>query len=149
MGADALVMGGGPQRIASELEKFDNLSRIIKEVKIPVLGICVTHQLIAIIFGGEAGPAKNPEYGPVRVYVDERDDILNGFGDGFIAWETHNDEVSKLPNHFKILAHSDRCKVQVMRHLDRPIFGVQFHPEVIHTENGQLIFKNFLETCKD
>jgi len=149
MNAKGLVMGGGPQRIGSEVTKFDKLSDVIREIEIPILGICVTHQLIAFVFGGKAGPAKSPEYGPVRVYVDEKDGIFKNFEDSFTAWETHNDEVLELPKDFKILAHSDKCKVQAMKHINRPIFGVQFHPEVVHTERGHLIFKNFVEICKE
>jgi GMP synthase (glutamine-hydrolysing) len=148
MNVDGLVMGGGPQRIGSEVKELDNLRYLIKESDIPILGICVTHQLIAQVFGGKAGPAKFPEYGPVKVFVDERDGILEGFGDSFIAWETHNDEVTILPKDFKSLAHSEKCKYQVMKHIKRPIFSVQFHPEVIHTENGHLIFENFVKVCK-
>ena len=148
MDADGLAMGGGPQRIGSESEKLNNLKNLIKESDIPILGICVTHQLIALVFGGKAGSAKFPEYGPVRVFVDEKDQILEGFGDSFMAWETHNDEVMILPKNFKSLAHSEKCKYQVIRHVNRPIFGVQFHPEVIQTENGRLIFENFVKVCK-
>ena len=149
MGASGLVMGGGPQRIGSEMEKLDNLSNLIKNLNIPMLGICVTHQLIADVFGGKAGPAKFPEYGPVKIFVDEEDQILKGFRKSFTAWETHNDEVLVLPENFKNLAHSEKCKVQVMRHVKLPIFGTQFHPEVVHTENGKIIFKNFIEICRE
>ena len=148
MNVDGLAMGGGPQRIGSEVKELDNLRDLIKEIDVPMLGICVTHQLIAVVFGGKAGPAKSPEYGPVKVFVDEKNQILEGFGDSFMAWETHNDEVTVLPKDFKNLAHSEKCKYQVMRHVNRPIFSVQFHPEVVQTENGCLIFENFVKVCK-
>ena len=112
------------------------------------MGICLTHQLIAIVFGGKAGPAKQPEYGPVEVFVDEKDELLEGFGKSFKAWETHNDEIKLLPEDFKVLAHSEKCKIQVIRHTTKPIFVTQFHPEVVHTENGTQIFKNFIRVCK-
>ena len=148
MKADGLVMGGGPQRIGFEAEKLENVSKVIKEAKIPMLGLCVTHQLMAVVFGGKAEQAKHPEYGPVRVYVDNKDEILNDFNESFLAWETHNDEVTALPENFVVLAHSEKCRIQVMRHETKPIFGVQFHPEAVQTENGALIFKNFIEICK-
>lgn len=148
MDADGMVMGGGPQRVDVEIKKFDNLSKLIKQLKIPMFGICVTHQLLAIVFGGKAGPAKFPEYGPVEIFVDDEDQLLKGFGKSFITLETHNDEVLKLPENFKILAHSEKCKVQVMMHIKKPIFGAQFHPEA-DTVNGNLIFKNFLEVCRN
>jgi len=148
MHVDGFVTGGGPQRIGSEMEDLGNLPTVLKQLRIPILGICVTHQLLAAVFGGKAGSSKFPEYGPVRVFVDEEDEILKGFGSSFTAWESHNDEVLILPKNFKNLAHSERCNVQAMRHINRPIFGVQFHPEVVHTEKGHLIFKNFVEICK-
>ncbi|MDI6826718.1 MAG: hypothetical protein QMD36_06090 [Candidatus Aenigmarchaeota archaeon] len=104
---------------------------------------------MAIIFGGKAGPAKFPEYGPVKVFVDDKDQILEGFGKSFIAWETHNDEVLKLQKISRSWHTPKKCKVQVMRHINRPIFGVQFHPEVVQTENENLIFKNFLGVCRN
>lgn len=148
MKADGIVMGGGPQRIGYEEAKLQDLSNLIKELEIPILGICVTHQLIASVFGGKAGPAEYPEYGPVEVFVDEENELFEGFDKSFKAWVTHNDEVIVLPKDFKVLAHSEKCKVQAMRHISKPIFGVQFHPEVVHTENGKLIFKNFVKVCK-
>ncbi len=148
MKADGLVMGGGPQRIGLEIEKLGNLPNLIKEIKIPLLGLCVTHQLIAVVFEGKASQANHPEYGPVKVYVDGDDEILKGFANSFWVWETHNDEVTVLPNEFVVLAHSEKCKVQVMRHKTKLIFGVQFHPEAVQTENGSLIFKNFVDVCK-
>jgi GMP synthase (glutamine-hydrolysing) len=148
MEADGLVMGGGPQRIGSEVHKLGNLPNLIKNMKIPMLGMCVSHQLMAIVFGGKSGPAKFPEYGPIKIFVDDEDELLKGFGKSFTTWETHNDEVLILPKCFKVLAHSEKCKVQAMRHIELPIFGVQFHPEVDETEKGRMIFKNFIEICR-
>lgn len=149
MNVDGLIMGGGPQRIGSDIDKLGNLPELIKKIEIPILGICVTHQLIAIVFGGKAGPAELPEYGPVEVFIDEKDEIFKGFGRSFRAWETHNDEVKELPKDFESLAHSEKCKVQAMRHENKPIFGVQFHPEVAQTEKGKVIFKNFVNVCRE
>jgi GMP synthase (glutamine-hydrolysing) len=149
MGADGFVMGGGPQRAGSEVDKLGNLPNLIKNLKIPMLGMCVSHQLMAIVFGGKAGPAKFPEYGPIKIFVDEEGEILKNIDKTFVTWEAHNDEVQILPNNFKILAHSEKCKIQAMRHINLPIFGLQFHPEVDYTKNGKMIFKNFVEICKN
>ncbi len=149
MGASGFVMGGGPQRIGSEIKKLGNLPNVIKSLKIPMLGMCVSHQLMAIVFGGKAGPAKSPEYGPVKIFVDDADEILKGIDKTFNTWEAHNDEVLVLPENFNILAHSEKCKIQAMKHVKLPIFGLQFHPEVDDTKNGKKIFKNFIEICKE
>ncbi len=149
MGIGGLAMGGGPQRVHEAVQKgeFETLSRVLNSVDVPVLGICVTHQLMAVAYGGEAGPAIKPEYGPTLVVVDQEDSILRGMGSSFTAWSSHNDEVSRLPPHFQSIAHSEYCKVEAMKHESKPIFGVQFHPEVVHTQNGSQIFKNLLELC--
>ncbi len=149
MGIDGLAMGGGPQRVHEAVEKgeFATLSRVLNEIDVPILGICVTHQLLATAYGGQAGPAVKPEYGPTLVVVDQEDHILNGMGSSFTAWSSHNDEVQRLPPNFESIAHSEFCKVEAMRHESKPIFGVQFHPEVVHTQNGRQIFKNLLALC--
>lgn len=148
MGADGLVIGGGPQSIPRDIDRLGNLPIIIREIEIPILGICLAHQLIGIIFGGKVGPARHPEYGPVTVFVDDEDELLRGLSPSFTAWESHNDEIQEIPVTLKVLAHSENCKVEAIKHVSKPIYGVQFHPEVIHTEKGRLIFVNFIAVCK-
>ena len=149
MNASGLVMGGGPQRIDKELGAFATLGKTMKDSPIPMLGICVTHQLMAFVYGGKAGAAKNPEYGEVEVIVDKEDDILAGLGQKFTALQTHNDEVVKLPPKFEILAHSEHCKIQAMRHKLLPRFGLQFHPETVRSSTDPRIFENFIRICKE
>jgi GMP synthase (glutamine-hydrolysing) len=103
---------------------------------------------MTIHFGGDAGPAKTPEFGKVEVTVEKSEAIFKGLPKKFIVWESHNDEVKVLPKVFERLAHSDNCKVQAYRHKKKPYFATQFHPEVEQTENGYEVFKNFLEICK-
>lgn len=148
MSVDGLVLGGGPQSLPKDLDKFGEIPACIKQLEVPILGICVSHQLIATIFGGKVGPANYPEFGPVTVYVDNEDILLKEFAPNFTAWESHNDEVLVAPPDFEILAHSDNCKTQAMKHGARPIYCVQFHPEVIHTKNGHKVFKNFIDACR-
>jgi GMP synthase (glutamine-hydrolysing) len=152
MGADALVMGGGPQSVRSlsaltgELRDASNL---MTKIKLPILCICVTHQLMATTFGGTTNLAKRPEFGPVEVSVSDEDTILKGLKPSFTAWESHNDEIVAAPPGFKVLASSDNCTVQAMRHEEKDVFGVQFHPEVSHTTKGVDIFKNFLKIVRE
>ncbi|NYZ77444.1 gamma-glutamyl-gamma-aminobutyrate hydrolase family protein, partial [Candidatus Micrarchaeota archaeon] len=86
---------------------------------------------------------KSAEYGVSEITVDNEDTILKGLPKKFKAWVSHFDEVKKAPKGFAVLAHSGTCGVEAMAHLKRPVFGVQFHPEVWHTEHGELILKNF------
>jgi GMP synthase (glutamine-hydrolysing) len=152
LGAHGLVMGGGPQSVRSidtlsgELRDASNL---ISKIDLPMLCICVTHQLLATTFGGKTDLARKPEYGPVEVSVVDEDTILGGLAPSFTAWESHTDEVVKLPPGFCTLAQSNDCAIQAIRHMKRPIFGVQFHPEVNHTPRGANVFKNFLGSVQE
>ncbi|MGC9060824.1 MAG: GMP synthase subunit A [Thermoplasmata archaeon] len=148
MDADGLVLSGGAPRIGSEIQKLGNVGEYINKLEVPILGICVGHQYIAMHFGGTAGPANIPAYGKVEVSIDKPSDIFDNLPDKFIAWESHNDEVKNMPECFEILAHSENCRVEAMQHKARPIYGVQFHPEVEHTQYGDQIFKNFIGLCK-
>src|SRR5438309_10763852 len=100
MGADALVMGGGPQSVRSldgltvELRDAYNL---MTKIKFPMLCICATHELMATTFGGKTDLARKPEFGPAEVSVSVEDTILEGLKPSFTAWESHNDEVVSAP----------------------------------------------------
>lgn len=146
--SNGLVLSGGAPRIGTEAMKLGKTSEYLERAGFPILGICVAHQFMAIHFGGEAGLAKIPEYGKTEIIIDKPDELFKGLPKKFIAWESHNDEIKKLPKGFIKLAHSEDCQFQAIRHKGKLIFGVQFHPEVEHTEYGYEIFKNFIELCK-
>lgn len=144
-----IILGGGPDSIPNIIgdELYMNLKNILINSQIPILGICLTHQMIASIFNGEVKKSQTPEYGPIEVIVEDDNDILNGLGSKFQAWASHTDEVVKIPNEAKILAKSENCKIEALKIHNRNIFGVQFHPEVSHTQKGGTIFRNFLSLC--
>ncbi len=145
--ADGLVLSGGAPRIGSESSRLGNTGDFLDSLKIPLLGICVGCQFIAEHFGGLAGPASIPEYGETRLVVDEPGVLFKGLPSEFTVWESHNDEIKELTDDFVVLAHSKDCAYQAIKHKDRPIWGVQFHPEVEHTEHGSEIFHRFIEQC--
>jgi GMP synthase (glutamine-hydrolysing) len=145
--ADGLVLSGGSPRVGLNAEAMGLCGEYIDKVGVPVLGICAGHQFMATHLGGKAGPSKVPEFGKVLVSIDDEDDLFKGLPDTLVAWESHNDEVTQLPPDFKSLAHSDNCQVQAMRHSSKPLFGLQFHPEVEHTDNGYEIFQAFIDVC--
>jgi GMP synthase (glutamine-hydrolysing) len=152
MKSDALVMGGGPQSVRSPdhlTGELADAARLIRQVNLPMLCICVTHQLLATAFGGATEAARKPEFGPVEISVIKEGQILEGLGPTFTAWESHNDEVVKVPDGFQVIAKSGSCAVEAMRHESRDIFGVQFHPEVSHTQKGVNLFKNFLNVVEE
>jgi GMP synthase (glutamine-hydrolysing) len=105
---------------------------------------------MARFFGGEAIPAEKPEFGKVELrIIKEGFDLFNGVPVKSIVWLSHNDEVSRLPKNFERFAESDNCKIQAMKNVGKPFYGLQFHPEVEHTEYGELIFKNFVKICEE
>lgn len=144
---EKVILSGGP----SSVYKGDNglaekIARSISEGKlnIPILGICFGHQLIAHLIGGKVEKGKNAEYGIAKLVVDKPEFILQGVPKNFNVWVSHFDEVVELPKDFIALAHSETCKYEAMAHTKKKIFGVQFHPEVWHTEHGEKILENFL-----
>jgi len=146
-GSDGFVLSGGAPRIGLE-GKLGNTDDLLKKVDIPILGICAGHQYMARFFGGKVKPSEIPEFGKVELTLLKKDMIFKGVSIKSIAWASHNDEVEKIPESFDILASSKDCKIQAMKHKEKSLYGLQFHPEVEHTEYGELIFKNFIEICE-
>ncbi len=146
--ADGLVLSGGAPRIGSDIPKLGVTADYLDKLQIPILGICVGHQFIALHFGGKAGPAKVPEYGKAELIVTDPDDLFKGLPERFTVWESHNDEIHELPAEFIALAHSKDCRYEAIKHKTRPLYGVQFHPEVEHTSYHYEIFANFIEVVK-
>lgn len=146
---DGLLLSGGAARIGLD-GKLGEVGTYLDHLDIPMLGVCAGHQFMAKHFGGEASPGKNgPEFGMVEMSVLEEGDILRGVPDKTIVWASHHDEVSRLPPKWKVLASSEACPVQVMRHETKPLFGMSFHPEVEHTRDGVTMFRNFVRICEE
>lgn len=144
---DGLVLSGGSPRIGLDSE-LGNCSEYLENADFPIVGICAGHQYIARFFGGKAAPSKIPEYGKVELIILKEDEIFEGVPKKSIVWESHNDEVTRIPRSFELLAKSENCRVQAIRHKKLPIYGLQFHPEVKQTEYGETIFRNFMNICK-
>lgn len=146
-GVDGLVLSGGAPRMGLQKE-LGNCREYLEKADFPILGICAGHQFIAQFFGGEAKPSKIPEFGKIELTLVKEDNTLfKGVPKKSIVWESHNDEVTTLPKDFEVLGKSENCEIQAMHHKEKPFYGLQFHPEVEHTEYGELIFKNFIEIC--
>lgn len=139
-----IILGGGPS-----LETSGNCQEFVEEIDIPILGICLGHQIIAKTFGGEVSTADVESYAQVKIKIIEENDILRGLGPSMKVWASHKDEVKSLPKVFDVLATSDICDVEAMKHKNKPIYGIQFHPEVYHTERGPEVFQNFYKVCQE
>ncbi len=147
-GLDGLVFSGGAPSIVDELDKLGNIRAIIADHTYPILGICVGAQFIALNFGGKVGPGSVPEYGRTEITFHNNDSIFSGMGEKIIAWENHNDEIKELTDDFVVSASSRNCRIQAFYHRERPLYGVQFHPEVENTEKGRELFSNFISACR-
>jgi len=146
--ADGLVLSGGAPRMGLEKE-LGNCRELLEKARVPILGICAGHQFIAHFYGGEAAPAKIPEFGKTRLMrTNVESPLFEGVPNQSIVWESHNDEVTVLPKEFECLGISEDCPIQAMQHKKEPLYGLQFHPEVEHTEYGELMFRNFIDLCK-
>ena len=139
---DGVIIGGGP-----DLGRSGNCAQYLRSMDLPILGICLGHQLMALAYGGKVGRGACGGYASVAVEVLKENDILQGMPHRMGVWASHMDEVSELPPHFERLARSDVCEIEAMRHTSKPMYGVQWHPEVSHTENGVQMLQNFLGVC--
>jgi GMP synthase (glutamine-hydrolysing) len=119
------------------------------EMDVPVLGICLGLQVMAAELGGAVGSGDYGGYADVEVeIVDETDPLVGSLAPSTRTWASHADEVTELPEGFVRTATSDVCDIEAMSDTDRDLYGVQWHPEVAHTAEGQELFENFVEICR-
>ncbi len=139
-----IILSGGPSTVTSK--KFESVPKEIFEKKIPILGICYGLQLIAKIFGGKIKPSKKRrEFGRAYLFKKKQSQLTNNFlNSKKSVWMSHEDAVVKLPKNFNVIASTKDSKLTIIENKRNKIYGVQFHPEVTHTEDGKQIFKNFL-----
>jgi len=142
-----LILSGGPASVY-ELNAPRPDPRIL-ELNLPILGLCYGHQLIAQTVVGKVEPASQREYGIAYVKVDEPVGVLKGLSEKEKVWMSHGDTVFAIPSEYEVLAHTENCPVAAFRHKSKPIYGLQWHPEVVHTKNGMQMLRNFIfEVCK-
>ena len=146
---DGLVLSGGAPTGVT-LDTMGNNSAYMENAPYPVLGICAGAQVMGLHYGGALAPAKAPEFGKAEIVLDDPTGgrILAGLPARFVAWENHNDEVSRVPEGFRRLAYSANCAMQAMEDARRERYAVQFHPEVEHTQHGERVFQNFIDICR-
>jgi GMP synthase (glutamine-hydrolysing) len=142
-GARGIILSGGPSSV------YDAGAPLVDaglfELGVPVLGVCYGMQLMTHLLGGRVARGLQREYGLAHLTVDEPAGILRGFGGGPVpVWMSHGDRIEALPAGFRPLAHSDNSPVAAMAHREKPFYGVQFHPEVVHTPRGTEMLENFL-----
>jgi len=141
--ADGLVLSGGPHSADPERG-----GRYL-DLDVPVLGICLGMQDMAVALDGAVGAGDYGGYADVDVEVlDEDDPLVGPLAPETRVWASHADEVTEVPPGFARTARSDVCAVEAMSDPDRGLYGVQWHPEVSHTERGREVFENFVAVCE-
>jgi GMP synthase (glutamine-hydrolysing) len=141
------VLSGGPQSVFEP--NAPKIDPEILDLDLPVLGLCYGHQLMAHLAGGMVRPAEKREFGIAYTTIDKPVGVLKGLSSREKVWMSHSDTVYRLPNEYETLAHTENCPVAAFRHKEHLIYGLQWHPEVVHTENGDKMLKNFLfEVCQ-
>jgi GMP synthase (glutamine-hydrolysing) len=141
-----VIFSGSPYSTGDSNAFRTDLTAILK--KYPTLGICYGAQLMASDSGGKVESAAVREYGRAHLSrIDNDDPLLKGVKGGSQVWMSHGDTITQLPPSFRIIASTNDVKIAAYRIDDKPAWGVQFHPEVFHTEDGMRILDNFLHVC--
>ena len=139
-----LILSGGAYSVLDEDAPL--CDQEIFSLGIPVLGICYGMQLMAHVLGGKVTRGQPREYGRTQVWMDKRDaGLLEGLSEQSECWMSHTWQVSGLPSGFEIIAHTEACPIAAMANETERLYGVQFHPEVTHTEEGRKLLETFLK----
>ena len=145
-----IILSGGPLNVY-EINKYSFDKSIIKK-KIPILGICFGHQILSKLNGGRVKQSKHREFGLANIYKKKVSLLTKNFftrKKTTKVWMSHADQVSRLPKNFSVIASSQNSKFAIVENKLEKFYGVQFHPEVTHTENGKKLISNFIfEICK-
>jgi len=140
-----IILSGGPLNVY-QINKY-SFDKKILQLSIPVLGICFGHQILSKLNGGKVKQSKHREFGLANIYKKNNSLLTTNFfkkNNTKKVWMSHADQVSKIPKHFRVVASSTNSKFAIVEDKIKKFYGVQFHPEVTHTENGKKIISNFV-----
>ena len=146
-----IILSGSPASVHDQ--DAPCISRELLETGLPILGICYGMQLMVQLSQGEVEKSQEREFGYAQLFIDDHSDLFQGINNrsDIQVWMSHGDRVKELPSDFSVIAHSTNSPFAAIRSNKRSVFGVQFHPEVVHTPQGKQILENFLYTicsCK-
>lgn len=137
-----IILSGGPNSVYATYAPACDPE--IWNLGIPILGVCYGMQLMVQQLGGQVEAANTAEYGKASLWIDDPTDLLTNVEDETTMWMSHGDSVTALPPGFKVLAHTANTPHAAIAHHDRQLYGVQFHPEVVHSQGGQALIRNFV-----
>ena len=147
MNPKGIIFTGGPNSVY--LEDSPSIGKEIFELGVPVLGICYGCQLMSHVLGGKVESATTSEYGKTETFFNTDSLLFKGLKEESITWMSHTDLITGMPEGFTSIAHTSECPVAAMENKDAKLYGMQYHPEVMHTENGTAMLRNFLyEVCE-
>ena len=138
---DGIILSGGPASVYSKEAPLCDPE--IFNLGIPILGICYGLQLTTKTLGGEVARSSAREYGKAELKLTDECKLFDGLDSEFTVWMSHSDKVLSLPENFVPVAKTDNTEFAAVQNKERDIYGIQFHPEVVHTQNGKEIIKNF------
>lgn len=142
-----IVLSGGPSSVYDKGAPLPD--RGVFDLGVPVLGICYGMQVMAYMMGGKVAGAREREYGRSELFLDVKSDLLWGVTDRSQAWMSHGDRIEALPPGFRVIAHTENAPLAAMADVDRKLYALQFHPEVVHTYDGNRILRNFVfDICR-
>ncbi|HET7642510.1 MAG TPA: glutamine-hydrolyzing GMP synthase [Nitrososphaeraceae archaeon] len=136
-----IIFSGGPASVYSK--NSPKPDKKIFDLGIPILGICYGHQIIVDNFKGKVKRSNTREYGKAILTIDDKSDLFDSFNGSISCWMSHGDTAELIPADFKVLAHTENSFSAAIGNKEKKFYGIQFHPEVIHTERGFDILKNF------
>ena len=142
MNPKGIIFTGGPNSVYGE--DSPTCSSEIYELGVPILGICYGSQLMAHMNGGKVTTAPVSEYGKTEVEVDNSSVLFEDVSPKTICWMSHTDYIEKAPENFRVTAHTPVCPVAAMENAEKKLYAVQFHPEVMHTQEGVKMLSNFV-----
>ena len=145
-----IILSGGPSSVYDDYSPM--IDKEIFNLGIPILGICYGMQLITHLFNGNVHPSDKREYGLANLKIKGKDLLFNNLPDSFKVWMSHGDKIDNLPENFTTIAYTDNSPYAAIANIKLRIWGVQFHPEVVHTDYGKDILSNFVFNicnCKD
>ena len=141
-----VIFTGGPNSVY--LPDSPTIDKAVFELGIPVLGICYGSQLMMHLLGGHVCRAPEREYGKTLVTVDAASKLFKGVSEKTVCWMSHNDYIEQAAPGFAVSAHTDNCPVAAVECPEKRLYAVQFHPEVLHTQEGKKMLSNFVyEVC--
>ncbi|MBS0289865.1 MAG: glutamine-hydrolyzing GMP synthase [Proteobacteria bacterium] len=144
---DGIILSGGPESV--HLENTPKIAKVIFDLKCPILGICYGMQALAHQLGGKVEPSGKREYGHAKITVTTTNKLFHEDFSILDVWMSHGDKVVELPKGFKVIASTSNAPIAAMMDETRQYYGLQFHPEVTHTSEGQTLIERFLfEICQ-